>query len=141
MYEISYKLTRVLLSYPHPQESLIKGQRHEEAMNRLAAVGVAAIAFFLLVSVCGCLQQPSTPANETANVSNVTATTRNVTTNSSLTQGNNLLNATGFGSLNVTDIMNSIGNLTQGNGSLSSSNLGSFNPTDLKNTIRSYDKD
>ena len=103
-------------------------------MNRLAAVGVTAIAFVLMVSVCGCLRQTSTPANQTANVSNVTANIGNLT-------GNGSTNSTGFGSLNLTDIMNSIGNLTQGNGSLSSSNLGSFNPTDLKNTIRSYDRD
>ncbi len=75
-------------------------------MNKLAAVGVMAIALVLIVSVCGCVQQTSTPSNQTGNVqqriSNITERISNVTTR--------------------------IGNLTQ-NGSIGPINIGPLNLT------------
>ncbi len=52
-------------------------------MNKLAAVGVMAVVLILVVGVCGCVQQTSTPSNETGKVqqriSNVTERIGNVT--------------------------------------------------------------
>ncbi len=57
-------------------------------MKKLVAVGVMAIALVLAVSVCGCVQQTSTPSNETSKIqekiSNVTSKISNVTQNSSI---------------------------------------------------------
>ncbi len=52
-------------------------------MNKLAAVGVMAVVLILVVGVCGCVQQTSTPSNETGKVqqriNNATARIGNVT--------------------------------------------------------------
>ncbi len=37
-------------------------------MNKLAAVGVMAVVLILVVGVCGCVQQTSTPSNETGKI-------------------------------------------------------------------------
>ncbi|MGZ4903749.1 MAG: hypothetical protein ACXVIG_02830 [Halobacteriota archaeon] len=75
-------------------------------MNKLVAVGVMAIALVLIVSVCGCVQQTSTPSNQTGNVrekiSNATERISNVTTRiSNLTQ-NGSIGPINVGSLNLT---------------------------------------
>ncbi len=52
-------------------------------MNKLAAVGVMALVLILVVGVCGCVQQTSTPSNETGkiqqSINNVTTRIGNVT--------------------------------------------------------------
>lgn len=75
-------------------------------MNKLVAAGVMAIALILIVSVCGCVQQTSTPSNETGKVqqriSNVTEKISNVTTRiSNLTQ-NGSIGPINIGPLNLT---------------------------------------
>ncbi len=77
-------------------------------MKKFVAVGVMAIALVLMVSACGCLQQTSTPSNQTniqERISNVTQKIGNVTEK-------------------ISNITTRIGNLTQGNGSTALVNIG-----------------
>ncbi|MGZ4902332.1 MAG: hypothetical protein ACXVI3_03765 [Halobacteriota archaeon] len=82
-------------------------------MKKLAVVGVMAIALVLMVSVCGCLQQTSTPSNQSTiqeRINNVTEKISNVTTR-------------------IGNLTTRIGNLTQGNGSVALVNIGPLSLT------------